>query len=384
MTSSFPSGWTIASIGEIADFNPRHSRDLDEHLPISFVPMAGVNEDQPKFKFTEERLLGEVRQGFTHFAEGDVLFAKITPCMENGKAAVARGLKNGLGCGSTEFHVMRPHHGIDPRYVYRFIHQESFRRAAKQNFTGTAGQARVPISFVREAAIPLPPVDEQKRIVEKLEKLLEKVGGCNARLERIPSILKRFRQSVLAAACSGRLTADWREQCPAGDKSGSTRVGFDNEFPETWRTTNLGKLASLVTSGSRGWAKYYADTGSTFIRAQNINSDVLNLDDVAFVQLPNRAEGVRTKVHKNDILVTITGANVTKAALVDVDLENAYISQSVALVRFYEAKARRRFLFLLDRSAPTRAADSCKMLLTVRGSPGLNSWTTSVTWSVDG
>src|ERR1019366_1935191 len=180
-------------------------------MPISFVRMAAVSESNPQFDSLEVRKLGEVRKGFTHFAEGDVLFAKITPCMENGKGAVAAGLRNGLGCGTTEVHVIRPLAGIPPYFLYYFLAQTKIRGLAKDSFTGTAGQSRVPTSFIEQLEVPLAPLPEQQRIVAKLEKLLPKLDECQDRLTRISIVLKRFRQSVLAAACSGRLTADWRD-----------------------------------------------------------------------------------------------------------------------------------------------------------------------------
>jgi type I restriction enzyme, S subunit len=117
MNDELPEGWVATTLSEIADINPRHQKGLDDIMPVTFVPMAGLNESRPEFQFTQERPLGQVRKGFTHFAEGDVLFAKITPCMENGKGAVARGLRNRLGCGTTELHVVRPLAGISPEYI---------------------------------------------------------------------------------------------------------------------------------------------------------------------------------------------------------------------------------------------------------------------------
>ena len=236
MSDDLPQGWASAPVGMIAEINPRHPKGLDDAMPVTFVPMAGLSESQPAFQFTEERPLGEVRKGFTHFAEADVLFAKITPCMENGKGAVARGLRNGLGCGTTELHVIRPLAGINPDYIYRYLAQPSVRRAAKENFTGTAGQARVPVSFLQELALPIPPLAEQRRIVAKLEELLAQVDACQRRLAKIPALLKRFRQSVLAAASSGRLTADWREE-----------NGADGEWPTT-------KLLGVVQDLDQGWS----------------------------------------------------------------------------------------------------------------------------------
>ena len=156
MNDELPEGWTLTTIGGVAEVNPRRHRDLDDDLIVSFVPMSTVSETNWRLAASQERPLREVRTGYTHFAEGDVLFAKITPCMENGKAAVATHLCNGLGCGTTELYVLRPHSGIDPKYFYHFVHQECFRREAANNFTGTAGQLRVPVDFSAARDFQLP------------------------------------------------------------------------------------------------------------------------------------------------------------------------------------------------------------------------------------
>jgi type I restriction enzyme, S subunit len=200
MSDALPEGWTCTTLGVVGNVNPRHPRDLDDDLIVTFVPMPVVSESDWKIAAVQERPIGEVKTGYTHFADGDVLFAKITPCMENGKAAVATDLSNGLGCGSTEFHVLRPHLGIDAKYLYHFVHQESFRKEAANNFTGTAGQSRVPVKFMRTAELPLPPTAEQRRIVDQIETLRGKIRSSQQRLDRIPKILKRFRRAVLGAA----------------------------------------------------------------------------------------------------------------------------------------------------------------------------------------
>jgi type I restriction enzyme S subunit len=174
--------------------------------------MPAVDAEEGAIINASIRSFTEVRKGFTSFREDDVIMAKITPCMENGKAAIARGLQNGLGFGSTEFHVMRLSGGVLPDYLYRFIRQESFRRAAEQEMTGSVGQKRVPATFLEEARLPIPPLAEQRRIVAKVEEVLSHVNAARERLAKVPAILKRFRQAVLAAACSGRLTADWRAE----------------------------------------------------------------------------------------------------------------------------------------------------------------------------
>lgn len=224
--------WAEASLGKLCIINPRHNIE-NEYLDVTFVTMSDLSTDSPDFENFQIRPLIEVKKGFTHFEENDILFAKITPCMENGKAAIAKNLKNGLGCGTTELHVIRPPQLMDSKLIYHFIHQPLFRKDAEHHFTGTAGQQRVPLQFISNYLFPLPPLNEQKRIVEKLDSILPKVKDTKKRLQKIPAILKKFRQSVLAAACSGRLTEDWR-------------VGKD--LPE-WQETYLGEILVNIEAG---------------------------------------------------------------------------------------------------------------------------------------
>ena len=110
---------------------------------------------------------------------------------------------------------MRPTGSVTPEYLFYFVRQSQFRSMAESEMTGSVGQKRVPAEFIRNAEFPIPPLAEQRRIVAAIEALQFRVDAACAYLDRVPAILKRFRQSVLAAACSGRLTADWREQNPA-------------------------------------------------------------------------------------------------------------------------------------------------------------------------
>jgi type I restriction enzyme, S subunit len=212
--SDLPEGWTYASLAEVCQLNP--PKPPADFLPpdaeVTFVPMPAVDADSGTVANPEIRPFGKVRNGHPAFRDGDVIMAKITPCMENGKAAVVRGLCNGVGFGSTEFHVLRPAPAVLAEYVYHFIRQESFRDAAAAEMTGSVGQKRVPADFLKQAALPLAPLAEQQRIVAKLEASLARVNAARQRVAKVPAILKRFRQSVLAAACSGRLTADWRRE----------------------------------------------------------------------------------------------------------------------------------------------------------------------------
>ncbi len=133
-----PEGWRWARLGEVCSINPPTPslRNLDESQPTTFVPMAALDERYGAIMHPGERPLREVIRGYTYFEEGDVLFAKITPCMQNGKHAVARGLRAGFGFGSTELHVIRPHLGILSEWVHAFVRQPALLREAAWHFAG--------------------------------------------------------------------------------------------------------------------------------------------------------------------------------------------------------------------------------------------------------
>ena len=159
-----------APLSLICEVNPRFSKE-QRPVPdakVTFVPMAAVDETLGEITTPQVRRYSEVSKGFTAFREADVLFAKITPCMENGKAAIARNLRNGMGFGSTEFHVLRAGPTVLPEWIYFYIRQPDFRRRAKASFRGAAGQQRVPVDFLESEGIPLAPISEQRRIVDIL------------------------------------------------------------------------------------------------------------------------------------------------------------------------------------------------------------------------
>jgi type I restriction enzyme S subunit len=351
-----PAGWAAASLPSICEINPRRTQadGLSPDAEVTFVPMPAVDADAGSILEPQVRRLAEVRKGYTTFRRGDVIFAKITPCMENGKAAVVRELRNDLGFGSTEFHVLRPTTGLLPEYLFFFIRQESFRRTAAAEMTGSVGQKRVPAQFLEEVVLPLPPFAEQKRIVAKVEELLADVNAARDRLASVPALLKRFRQSVLAAACSADLSQEWRAK----------------HRSDAWQETSVDGLSVFVTSGSRGWAQFYSKDGPTFIRSQDINTDRLLMSDAAHVRPPRNSEGARTRVCRNDILITITGANVTRCAVVDCDPGEAYVSQHVALIRL-KTPENARFLHLW-LTCDGRGRGALREAAYGGGKPGLN------------
>ena len=179
---------------------------------MSFVPMPAVEAGTGVIDVSQTRRIDEVKKGYTPFREGDVLFAKITPCMENGKMAVVPALENDLAFGSTEFHVLRPYRKISAQYIYYFISAEQVRRDAEHNMSGAVGQRRVPTPYLAQHPVPVPPAREQVRIVAKVEELFSELDKGIESLKTARTQLKIYRQAVLKHAFEGKLTAQWREE----------------------------------------------------------------------------------------------------------------------------------------------------------------------------
>ena len=179
----------MAKLGEVSIINPKDKID-DEEMLVSFVPMQNVSE-KGEIDTSDIRKAKDVMKGFTSFSEGDVLMAKITPCMENGKGAVAKGLCNNRGFGSTEFFVIRPNKSIVcSEWIYYFTTRQSFRLDCERNMTGSAGQKRVPKSYLEKCEIPLPPLETQKKIAANLDKVTHTIDLCNAILEKLDLLVK--------------------------------------------------------------------------------------------------------------------------------------------------------------------------------------------------
>ena len=227
---------------EAVEISPKADRSvLTDTTQVSFVPMAAVGAGNGQIDTSTIRPYAEVKKGYTHFRDGDVLFAKITPCMENGKMAVAHGLHNGAGLGSTEFHVLRPRAGVDSRYVYHFVSSAKFRNEAAHHMTGAVGQKRVPVSFLEQSEIPLPSLHEQRRIVAEIEKQFSRLDQAVASLQRVKAQLKRYKACALKAAVEGRLVEIEAERARREGRGFETGERLLERILETRRSQWEGK-----------------------------------------------------------------------------------------------------------------------------------------------
>lgn len=263
-----PTTWTWTKINEIAFVNPKNNYfNVTLDLPVTFVPMAAVDDISGTIMKPVVMGFEEARKGHTKFLENDVIFARITPCMENGKIAIARNLKNGLGFGSTEFHVMRAKKGILPEYIYHYVRQERFRNFAAGFMTSTVGQLRVSKEIMENAKIPLSPSNEQKRIVSKIEELFKESKTTRQALDKVQQILKKLRLSALASAADGRLTTEWRKSHDNIEPASVHIEKYQNRLKEKYenellstkskkrkKPENLGCEFYITEELPKGWA----------------------------------------------------------------------------------------------------------------------------------
>lgn len=215
MPYKLPNNWVWTRLGDITDINPKKKiLDFNDDEEISFVPMKAVSDETGKIEEMEYEKYSKLKKGYTQFIEEDVLFAKITPCMENGKCAIAKNLKNDIGYGTTEFHVLRCYQGIINKLLHIFLRQESFRKEAKYNMTGSVGFQRVPVDFLKTALFPLPPLEEQKEIVRVLDKVFEEENRISE-LISLENKIEILEKTILDRAFRGELGTGNNDDEPA-------------------------------------------------------------------------------------------------------------------------------------------------------------------------
>lgn len=199
--------WEEKRLGKVCKINPSkiNTKNLSDDLEVSFFPMASLSEITGEIVGPEIRTLGKVKNGFTNFSEGDVVFAKITPCMENGKSAIIGKLINDIGYGTTEFYVLRCGEELSNKYLHHIVRSKKFRDEAKQNMTGAVGQQRVPKKYMEDYTLNLPTFSEQTEIVRIIDDLLAKEQQAKELAENALAKIELIKKSILARAFRGEL-----------------------------------------------------------------------------------------------------------------------------------------------------------------------------------
>ena len=273
--------------------------NVDNNTKVSFIEMASVSNNG----FIQEKVeksLKELRKGsFTYFQENDIIIAKITPSMENGKCAIAKGLSNNLGLGSSEFNVIRVNESTNNKYLFFILNTNEVRAEAEHQMTGASGHRRVPISFYGDLKIPLPPKDIQEKIVEEIESLEKKEKSYKENINNYRKNISKIVDAVKGTSF------------------------------------NLKEITAKIGSGStpRGGESAYKESGITLIRSQNIYDEGMRKKGLVFIDDEQAKKLDSVTVMKNDILFNITGASIARCCIVEEKYLPARVNQHVSIIR---------------------------------------------------
>ena len=270
-----PDNWCWVRLSTAVLINPRNK--LDDEKEVSFIPMKYIEDGYKNKHSFEKRLWKDIKSNFTHIKENDLGIAKITPCFQNRKSVVFKNLINGYGAGTTELNIIR----VLPKtimieYLLWFVKSSYFINGGVKSFTGTAGQQRIHKDYLSYVLLPLPPLAEQRRIVEKIEEVLNHIEHLKVNEEKLSLLQKNFpdrlKKSLLQAAIQGKLT----EQLPSDDNVDDllaeirkekerlikekkikkqkplppiTAEEIPFEIPKNWRWVRLGDISKLIFAG---------------------------------------------------------------------------------------------------------------------------------------
>lgn len=341
-----PEDWKIVPIKHLATLNPKKSNLPQDMMSVkcSFVPME-------KLKFNslvldEEKVIKDVYDGYTYFKNEDILIAKVTPCFENKNTAIAQNLINGIGFGSSEIYVLRVNDSANNRYLFYRLQEAVFISVATAAMTGAGGLRRVPAETINTYSVAAPSISEQNQIANFLDYETAQIDTLIDKQQTLIQLLKEKRQAVISHAVTKGLNSN----IPMKDSG----VEWLGEVPEHWEVKKNKHLLEFVTSGSRGWAGYYADEGNLFFRITNLTRDTIEpkLESIQNVKPPLGAEGERSKIQLDDLLISIT-ADLGSVCVADNSISGGFVSQHVSLCRPNSSVKSARWLayFILSDSA---------------------------------
>jgi type I restriction enzyme, S subunit len=370
-----PRNWCWSRLAEIGILNPRNT--TADSLSASFVPMPLIPAEYGAPSKHEVRPWEEIKSGYTHFAEGDVALAKITPCFENGKSTIFRGLTGGVGAGTTELHVVRPIIAAG-EYILIFLKSPSFIDLGIPRMTGTAGQKRVPVDYFAYTPFPLPSLAEQHRIVAKVDELMalcdqlvaaqveqesrrDKVIAASLhrlnnradadefreharfhlhhlpRLTTRPEHIQRLRQTILNLAVRGKLVSQDPNDEPPLEFLKMNQVEIPEEqpfqIPESWAWVSVGQIADCRLGKMLDKAKNKG-TPRRYLRNVNVRWFHFDLSDVFEMPFED-AELNEFALREGDVLIC-EGGEPGRAAVWDEREKDIYFQKAIHRVRFSE------------------------------------------------
>lgn len=312
-----PANWVLAKLEDLAEINPRSIPSVtDEKTEVSFIPMACVEEETGRVDTSTTRRYGEVKKGYTPFTNGDIIFAKITPCMENGKIAILNGLVNKVGFGSTEFHVIRPKANISREFIFYHLVNKDFRKKAQRCMRGSAGQQRVPADFLSRTRIPLPPLAEQQKIASILSKVDDLIQKTDEIIEQTQRLKKGLMQRLLTK----------------GLKHSTFKRTIIGDLPANWQVSTIGQECEVGTGGTpdRTQGNYFGGE-IPWLKTGEINFNIITSTEESITK-----EGLANSSAKiypvNTVVYAMYGQGTTRGRSAILGIECA-INQAVAAIK---------------------------------------------------
>ena len=306
-----PENWVWVRLGSLYEVNPKNK--ADDELDAAFIPMEKISAGMLSEYSYETQEWCKAKKGHTQFADGDVAFAKISPCFENRKSMMLNNLPNSIGGGTTELIILR-NASIDQKYTFWTVSDERFIRGGVQTYSGTVGQQRINMDYVRSYPIPLPPISEQQRIVERIEELFAKLDEAKERLQEVADSFAVRKAAILHKAFTGELTKQWRRENGVSD--------------ESWEESNFGKF----TVSQYGYTEkaHWEKVGPKFLRITDIQDNKVNWEEVPWCPI-DEAGMKQYAVQIGDIMIARTGATTGKSYLICDDVEAVFASFLIRL-----------------------------------------------------
>ncbi|MGW6297980.1 restriction endonuclease subunit S [Peribacillus butanolivorans] len=366
-----PDSWEWIRLKDISIINPKNK--ADDKLESGFVPMKMIDEGFSNNHIFDNKVWGKIKKGYTHFQNNDIAIAKITPCFENKKSMILKGLPNNIGAGTTELFIVRPYKKINLKYLLYLFKTQSFIREGVESFTGTAGQQRVSKSFLENYLIGLPPLAEQQRIIAKIEELFKKVDEYDVLEQEITSLNfnfpKEMEKSILQYAMQGKLVKQDPNDEPASMLLGSIKeekeqlikdkvikrekaipplleeeIPFD--IPKSWKWVKLSEVSFVTKLAGFEYTKYIAPNivteGVPLFKGKNIKNSQLVLEFESYIPIEVSESLNRSQLRKKCLLTPYVGT-IGNIAIFEGDFK-AHLGANVGKIELFNPGNRQLLL----------------------------------------
>lgn len=359
-----PNTWKWVKLCDLYKINPPVV--ADNSVDSAFIPMEKVSAGFDYDFSYDIQSWGIASKNHTKFQNGDVAFAKISPCFENRKSFIAENLPNGIGGGTTELIILRQNE-MYSKYTYLLVIDQRFITAGSSSYKGVVGQQRVKSDVVKNYYVPVPPLAEQKRIVERVEEIFKLLDIIDEAQKKYSADAEILKSKLITMGIQGKLTKQLDSDGTAEElyeqiqeekqkliKEGKIKkekalqpvadeeIPF--EIPKNWKWVRLGNICSKITSGStpKGGKKggAYTEEGFCFFREQNIYNNGIHTNGMAYISEKLLNERENSTVISKDILLNITGGSIGRCAIIPDNFTKGSINQHILIIRLINTELR--------------------------------------------